>query len=104
MERECGTRINYQIRIKNYELGKRRNLLIHTFVATEWEGEPTESEEMKPQWFEVGQVPYEQMWKSDQEWLPEVLVGKTIKAAYIYDHEGGEVVERRIEEVDFWGT
>ena len=73
---------------------------MHTFVATEWEGEPTESEEMKPQWFEVESVPYCQMWKSDAEWLPEILAGKTIKAAYTYDHEGGEVVDRRREEVE----
>lgn len=73
---------------------------MHTFMATEWEGEPSESEEMKPQWFEVDKVPYLEMWKSDREWLPLVLAGKKIRAKYTYACEGGEVEARETMEVE----
>lgn len=75
------------------------NVLMHTFLATEWEGEPVETEEMKPHWFPVAEVPYEKMWASDKEWLPVILSGKKIKAKYTYDHEGSSVKTREIEEV-----
>lgn len=41
----------------------------------EW-GEPTESEEMAPQWFHEGAVPFARMWEDDQVWLPRVLRGE----------------------------
>jgi 8-oxo-dGTP diphosphatase/2-hydroxy-dATP diphosphatase len=32
-----------------------------------------ETEEMKPEWFSLDKIPYEQMWESDEEWLKRVL-------------------------------
>lgn len=75
-------------------------VLMHTFLALDWENEPVESEEMKPEWFEVDNVPYEQMWKSDKEWLPIILSGKKIRARYTYTCEGGDVETREIKEVE----
>lgn len=77
-----------------------KNVLMHTFLATDWENKPIESEEMKPEWFKIDGVPYKQMWQSDQEWLPIILSGKKIKAKYTYACEGGEVVTREIKEVE----
>lgn len=74
-------------------------VLMHTFFATDWEGEPTETEEMKPQWFTIKNVPYKKMWKSDKEWLPIILSGKKIKAKYSYSHEGGKVETRELTEI-----
>ena len=78
---------------------QRQKIKMHIFLATDWENEPTESEEMKPQWFKVDKAPYQKMWKSDQEWLPIILSGKKIRAKYTYIHEAGEVVTRKIREV-----
>lgn len=63
------------------------------YIATEWEGDPTESEEMKPEWFNADEVPYDQMWDSDRKWLPVLLEGKTFKALYHY--EKGAIVEEK---------
>lgn len=57
------------------------------FVATEWEGEPQETEEMAPQWFDRDKVPYDQMWEDDIHWLPQVLEGRTIKGEYWFDKD-----------------
>lgn len=47
--------------------------MINIFVVNEWNGEPTESEEMKPQWFGVEEIPYDDMWEDDKYWLPMLL-------------------------------
>jgi 8-oxo-dGTP diphosphatase/2-hydroxy-dATP diphosphatase len=75
-------------------------VLMHTFLVTKWGHEPVETEEMKPKWFSVNEVPYDQMWGSDKEWLPIILSGKKIKAKYTYAQEGGAVETRELEEVD----
>ena len=77
-----------------------KKVIMHTFLANSWEGELVETEEMKPKWFKVGEVPYDSMWKSDREWLPLILSGKKIKARYTYAHECGVVKSREVKEVD----
>lgn len=76
-----------------------RKVVMHTFLAKKWLGEPEKTDEMRPQWFLVKDVPYDQMWKGDKEWLPIILSGKMIKAKYTYSHEGGDVEKREIKEV-----
>jgi len=54
------------------------------FTATKWIGGPTETEEMKPQWFDLDKIPYNLMWPDDTFWLPLVLKNKKIKAKFIF--------------------
>lgn len=49
---------------------------MHIFAVLESEGEPQESEEMKPEWFDKDKMPYENMWPADGKWLPMYLEGK----------------------------
>ena len=49
---------------------------VHVFFAKKWEGEPKESEEMKPKWFKINEIPFNQMWPDDKSWLPRVLNGE----------------------------
>lgn len=48
----------------------------HVFVATKWKGEPSESEEMRPEWFELERIPYSAMWPADKIWIPRMLTGE----------------------------
>jgi mutator protein MutT len=57
----------------------------HIFVATEWEGEPIETEEMRPQWFALADIPYSQMWPDDDLWLPLMLQGKLFTGSVTTD-------------------
>lgn len=41
---------------------------VHVFKATKYSGVITESEEMRPQWFPVTEVPFASMWKDDEIW------------------------------------
>lgn len=52
------------------------------YVCLDWAGEPSESEEMAPQWFGVRDVPYDQMWPDDRFWLPHVLAGAVVEGVF----------------------
>ena len=69
------------------------------YTAEQWEGEPEESEEMRPQWFSVFDIPYEQMWDDDKFWLPEVLKGRKIKAEF-YFTDDNEVAAHTLKDLN----
>ncbi len=75
------------------------NSQVELFLAQEWEGELVETEEMRPQWFLVAAIPYDQMWADDREWLPIVLAGQKIRAYYTLG-ENEEVVESNVVIID----
>ncbi len=60
------------------------HMYVHVYISSEWEGEPTESEEMAPQWFKTSDIPYNSMWQDDPVWLPLVLEGKKIVGKYTF--------------------
>lgn len=59
---------------------------VHVFILRKWKGSPKESEEMKPEWFQEKDFPYDQMWEDDPDWMPEVLSGKKIEAWFVFDN------------------
>ena len=50
------------------------------------------TEEMKPEWFALGKVPYGRMWEESKFWLPPVLRGE----------REGEIVFHHVEFSDEW--
>ena len=54
-------------------------------MVNDWEGEPTETEEMKPEWFVLNKIPYEKMWDADREWTPRVLAGEILECWIAFD-------------------
>jgi 8-oxo-dGTP diphosphatase len=61
--------------------------VVHVFVAKNWSGVPKESEEMKPDWFDVSKLPLASMWSTDVDWLPNVLAGKFVKGSVVFSPE-----------------
>src|SRR5689334_1601018 len=60
---------------------------IHVFTARRWEGEPQESEEIRPYWFELENIPYEKMWDDARYWLPHILAGQNIQGEFVYNQD-----------------
>lgn len=60
----------------------RKLMHIHIYVCTKWQGEPTETEEMRPEWFSYQSMPYDLMWPADRLWLPTVLEGNKITGEF----------------------
>jgi 8-oxo-dGTP pyrophosphatase MutT (NUDIX family) len=46
---------------------------VHIYEGTMYAGIPQETEEMKPQWFDIKNIPYDTMWPDDKEWYPYFL-------------------------------
>jgi len=59
----------------------------HVFVCNQWEGEPTETEEMLPDWYPVEEIPFERMGQADSLWIPPVLRGRRVRASFYYTEE-----------------
>lgn len=55
------------------------------FTALAKEGEPSESEEMKPEWFDFDKIPYDNMFADDRYWLPYVIQGRKFDATFSFD-------------------
>lgn len=58
---------------------------VRVFVTSNYAGEPRETEEAIPLWFELDAIPYDEMWEDDQYWLPRVLRGDTVDGRFIFD-------------------
>ncbi len=63
------------------------NQQVCVFTSRRWEGTPTESEEMAPQWFDSSALPLDAMWTDARHWLPQVLAGATLRADFTFDSE-----------------
>jgi len=61
---------------------------VHAYFCNNWEGDIKETEEMRPKWFAVNQIPYDKMWADDQSWLPEALTGHLTRAEFIFFNSG----------------
>jgi len=71
------------------------NQKVHVFFIEKWEGNLNESEEMKPKWFEIDEIPYEQMWSDDIHWLPRVLKGEKVNGKFTFN-EKDELTESNL--------
>src|SRR3989338_6721640 len=70
--------------------------LVHVYLAESWEGDPAESEEMKPQWFHVGEIPFDSMWPDDAFWLPEVIQENLVQACFTFG-EGDVIQDKHVQ-------
>ncbi len=66
---------------------------VHVFMIQDWPGDPIESEEMRPQWFPVDQIPFAQMWKDDAYWLPRVLANRPTEAYVAFADDNETIAE-----------
>lgn len=55
---------------------KPKGMEVHVFDLEAWEGQPEETEEMRPQWFHHDEIPLKDMWADDQFWLVQYLDGE----------------------------
>ncbi|MBN2443787.1 MAG: 8-oxo-dGTP diphosphatase [Spirochaetales bacterium] len=57
------------------------------FVADDYRGEMTETDEAIPYWFSLSEIPYDRMWEDDLLWLPMVLAGTAIKGYFVFEDD-----------------
>lgn len=70
-----------------------KHLEVHSFFLREWEGEPGETDEMAPAWFQFPEIPYEKMWADDPYWLPRALLGEKLLGKVSFHRDGKTIHE-----------
>ncbi len=73
-------------------------LEVHVFSASKFEGEVQETEEMRPQWFNYGDIPFDNMWKDNAFWFPILLQGKSFRGSFVLDSQN-EILEHELFEI-----
>jgi 8-oxo-dGTP pyrophosphatase MutT (NUDIX family) len=61
-----------------------REMECHVYCIREWEGDPSESDEMDPKWYKQNDIPFDDMWEDDFHWLPRVLSGEKIRGTFLF--------------------
>ena len=57
----------------------------HVFHCEEFEGEPTESDEMRPAWFDIARIPFQKMWSDDRYWFAPFLEGRSFTGHFHFN-------------------
>lgn len=79
-------------------------LEVHIFSVPKYRGKAKETEEMKPEWFDVEKIPFDQMWADDKHWLPLFISGRKFKGEFLFDkpatpNYAGKIISRKLVEV-----
>ena len=77
--------------------GDPQKFEVHVFRIIRYSGVITESEEMKPEWFDINKIPYDSMWTDDKYWLPKFILGEKFVAETKFKNED-EVLSFTIKE------
>lgn len=72
---------------------------VYIFTIPEWSGEPTESEEVAPKWFDIDKLPFEKMWPNDVHFVQKILEGDKISGHFKLDKQDN-VISYEVKTVD----
>ncbi|KKT28801.1 MAG: 7,8-dihydro-8-oxoguanine triphosphatase [Candidatus Yanofskybacteria bacterium GW2011_GWA1_44_21] len=79
--------------------GKPEILECHNYFIEKFSGRAKETEEMKPKWFPIDNIPFDLMWPDDKFWIPLFLAGKKFKARFNFG-KNDKILKQKIEEVN----
>src|SRR3989344_1167498 len=72
-------------------------LEVNIFKATDFSGQPQETEEMKPAWFLEKDIPFENMWPDDKYWFSLFLENKKFKGEFLFDQQNA-IIKHTLQE------
>jgi 8-oxo-dGTP diphosphatase len=75
----------------------RWDQIASVFSASEWTGEPTESEEITPRWFPMDELPLTRMWDDARYWLPQALAGQRLTACFTFADDCETVLRSHLD-------
>lgn len=84
--------------INEFEI--ENNILVHIFLGKEVIGTPNETEEMDPKWFNIDEIPFDNMWPDDKYWMPYLLKETPFKGHFKFAGDSTTIVEHNIEETE----
>lgn len=57
----------------------------HVIRINDFDWVAEETEEMKPEWYPLDEIPYDKMWKDDPIWLPRIIAWEYIEYEIYFD-------------------
>ncbi|MDP0589377.1 MAG: 8-oxo-dGTP diphosphatase [Candidatus Endonucleobacter bathymodioli] len=78
-----------------FQFTNGNSLHVHTYLAYDFDGIPTETDEANPLWFSLITIPYHEMWEDDKVWLPELLKAQKFRGLYLFD--GDSMLDYQLE-------
>jgi 8-oxo-dGTP diphosphatase / 2-hydroxy-dATP diphosphatase len=102
MQEESGIEIQNLNKVGFMEFefeGNPEIIEVHVFKSDDFKGELIESEEMKPQWFHINEIPFDKMWPDDLHWMPFFLKGKKFKGRFLFG-ESDVILKQELIEVE----
>ncbi len=82
---EAGIRVKKlkKVGVLDFSFAYNADLLeVHIFRGEDMRGDPRESEEMRPQWFSLDEIPFHEMWPDDTYWFPLLLANKSFHGRF----------------------
>ena len=58
------------------------SMRVHVFVADTIIGAAKETDEARPQWWDICDIPYGEMWPDDRIWMPHLLAGRSFEGSF----------------------
>lgn len=72
------------------------DMTVEVFTTGSWHGEPAETEEIRPEWFAVADLPFDRMWDDGRQWVSRVLAGERLRATFSYAADCATVADATI--------
>ena len=68
---------------------------VHVFKARDFIGDPVETDEMNPKWFDIDEIPFKEMWPDDVYWMPLFFKDRKFRGRFVFA-EGDVIVEKEV--------
>jgi len=73
---------------------------VHVFLVRRWQGQPVETDEMRPVWHAPADLPYARMWQDNRIWLPRLLEGEHLQGCFIFAQDNETVAQFTLAALD----
>ncbi|CAD7683840.1 unnamed protein product [Nyctereutes procyonoides] len=80
-------------------VGEPELMDVHIFCTDSIQGTPVESDEMRPRWFQLDQIPFTDMWPDDSYWFPLLLQKKKFHGYFRFQGPN-TILDYTLHEVD----
>ncbi|HUY62800.1 MAG TPA: 8-oxo-dGTP diphosphatase [Candidatus Paceibacterota bacterium] len=65
---------------------------VHVFRTGSFTGEPRETACMVPQWYDVDDLPFDDMLEADSRWMPQAIRGRKFRTEVYYREPGKDFI------------
>ena len=81
-----------------FQFTDEHSIHAHVYRTHKMTGVPIETDEAVPLWFDLNEIPFDEMWEDDKHWLPLVVESKRFSGDWLFD--GDRIVDYRLNLLD----